>query len=199
MILETKCDYNSYKQPHEGEVRKGYKNMNSIFLLVVSSAMILETTIVVGLIVYFIRNGNLKNNSSYEDGIFQIKEVFEQELRDLAIKYAEEKAAFDFFEQFDGKQIDIAQICNEAQKRALALSIKGAETAIAMCENNLKEIRSSISENQKMVASGHGSFRNVVLDMKTQEGFAMKHLEEARVRFDILIEAGKSATQIHVI
>jgi len=164
--------------------------MENILLLI----LILEIAIV-GIVACVIYAKKQKSNSAgiYTNGLIHAKEVFEKELKDSSIKFANEMAALKFFEQLNNTEIDIVQICNESQKRALVLSVKCAETAVALCERSLSKIRSSITESQSLVAAGVSSQCSVVSKMKEQEDFAMKHLEVAQMRLSKLIELGQSA------
>jgi len=165
--------------------------MENILLLAVSSVLILETSIIIGLIVYFMRK-NTSKNSVYENGLIKVEQAFNEKLEDLSAKYAEEFEAFKFFEKCEGIEIDIKRISTEAQKRALVLSIEKAESAIVLCEASLSCIRTEIAARQRM-ATKNELLNGSVARLKDQEKFAMRHLEEARMRLSNLTEARQSA------
>jgi len=123
-----------------------------------------------------------------DKGLIQAKLIFEEQLRDLSAKYAEELATLRFFEELGDTKVDISQVGTETKNRVLALSIKKAEDAIVLCEKGLSSVRDRIFIIQKQIAEGYTNLNYKIVDLKEQEKHAMKHLGEAQTRLDNLIK-----------
>lgn len=170
--------------------------LSLVVMLVVFEGLVIISLI--ALVVYLMRTKRQDNNNGYKEiydaGLIQAKAIFEEDLKKLATKYAEELAAYKFFEECDGVDIDLSHISEETQKRVLALSFKKAESAVALCENNLSKVRDAIAHHQKRIAEGYDSSLTKVSAMKNQEKYAIEHLEQTKLHLDHLTKIVQSAT-----